>query len=224
MKKRFIKLGIPHSKIRVLYNAVDTDYFTPKDAVTDETRCHSTPKRRVIALYVGNLDLAKGIDVLLKAIPSIVEHQKNFILLVVGSGSRRDELEETIREHHLEDHVRFLGFRKDVRPYYQMADVLVLPSLREGMSNVLIEAMSSSLPVVATNVGCTPEVIQSNRNGVTVTAGNSEELATTIINLLNNCSRIRTLSRNARITVRSKYDIGVIGERYESILYSLTDR
>src|SRR5581483_5086987 len=91
-----------------------------------------------------------------------------FTLLLIGDGLRRNLLEKQVRDRHLESFVLFAGQKRDVRPYFAAADVLVLPSLSEGSPNVILEAMSARVPIVAADVGGVSEIVSDGDSALLV--------------------------------------------------------
>jgi L-malate glycosyltransferase len=149
-------------------NPVDTRLFTPA------ARNHRAGER---LLAVGNLTAIKGHRFLIDALPPLIERYPNLSLDIVGDGELRQDLEAQTRACGVESHVRFHGrlSRDDVAQMMRLADVMVLPSLWETQGCVLLEAGSSGLPVVASRVGGTPEVVDSS-NGELVEPGSDTAL------------------------------------------------
>ena len=102
---------------------------------------------------------SKGHRYLLDALPAILADHPNVVLLLAGEGSERGALEEQVQRLGLAQHVRFLGFRRDVPQLIQAADLLVMPSLSEGLCSSLIDAMLGGLPIVTTTVGGIAELV-----------------------------------------------------------------
>jgi glycosyltransferase involved in cell wall biosynthesis len=157
------------TKITPVPNAVDTELFAPGPR---------PPRAEARLLTVGNLVAIKGHRTLIDAFRMIVTGDTPVTLDVVGDGELRPELEAQVREQGIESAVRFHGRleRSDVARLMREADVFVLPSLWENLPCVLLEAMSAGLPVVATRVGGTAEIVDES-NGQLVEAGSAEALA-----------------------------------------------
>ncbi len=126
----------------------------------------------------------KGLEVLVRSWRQI--HMANPLakLLLVGEGPLREQLETQIRESRCTNVIRLLGPREDIAPLLRAADAFVLPSLYEACSNATLEAMSTGLPVVASDVGGMREIVTHNRNGWLVPAGNVERLGETLLTVL----------------------------------------
>ena len=153
---------LPHRTIHVIPNGVDTRFFYPVKKTHHEKRLHIVTVSRLIK--------RKGIDILIRAIAGV----NNVALTIAGEGNMKDELRELAQS--LNVNVKFAGIlnKTQLRRLYQNADMFVLPSLNEGMSNSALEAMACGLPIILTDVGGSYELIDDN--GRIVQAGTPEKL------------------------------------------------
>jgi glycosyltransferase involved in cell wall biosynthesis len=126
----------------------------------------------------------KGVEYFLDAASIVAERFPDVRFLVAGDGGSRKELEDRARRLGLEARIVFTGFRSDVRELLSEAAISVLPSLSEGTSNTLLESMAAGLPVVATQVGGNPEVIEDGVSGLLVPPRDSAEIAAAVGRLL----------------------------------------
>jgi len=152
-------------KVRVVPNGVDDTRFKPLAERESLRRQHGYGPTDLVFGAVGRLTPVKDHRSLLEAFHLMAVDHPHGRLLVVGDGPERPALEAQVREHGLGDRVRFVGHCDDVAPWLGMMDVFVHPSLMEGMSNAVLEAMAVALPVVATAVGGTPEVVEHEVTG-----------------------------------------------------------
>jgi len=185
-----LSCGAPNNKVVVVYNAVDESIFHPRS----KTLCRlklNIPQNSKVILSVGNLIPRKGFSYLIRAFPIILTKIPNAILIIIGDGPQRDELIRIVKNLKLEDKVIFTGriTTDDLCSYYGAADVFVLPSLHEGHAVVLLEAMSSGLPVVATNIGGNLETVSDGKNGYLVEPKNVDQLADAVVKILSNEKR-----------------------------------
>jgi glycosyltransferase involved in cell wall biosynthesis len=127
----------------------------------------------------------KGIQFMIRALPTILAAHPNTYYLIVGSGAHQDALREEVRRAAIEDRVLFAGMRRDVPRVLAASDLFVLPTLTEALPTVLAEAMAAKLPIVASRVGGIPEMIQDGQNGILVQPEDPETLAGACIQLLN---------------------------------------
>jgi glycosyltransferase involved in cell wall biosynthesis len=150
--------GIPDSMLRVVPNGAAMSAASTADRAQVRRELGVSPHEPLI-LTVALLNACKGHRFLLDALPIILRQHPHTRLAFAGNGPLEEELRRQTRELALEDRVRFLGFRSDVRDLMRAADLTVLPSLVEGLSAVLLEAMFAACPLVATIAGGTPELL-----------------------------------------------------------------
>jgi glycosyltransferase involved in cell wall biosynthesis len=178
MQQRVVELGVASEKVLVQYNGVDGERFR-LDSKGDSRRRLGYPGMGPLICYVGNLVPEKGPDILIKGFKVLTEkmREREAELVVLGDGPLMRPLESLVREYGLEGWVRLLGRRSnaEVATWVSAADVLCLPSLREGCPNVVLEALASGRPVVASNVGGVPELLDKG-NGLLVPPGQPQLL------------------------------------------------
>ena len=202
-----IKQILPFTKhSRVIRNGVDTAVFKirPKQPLRKKL---NLPLNKTLVLFVGWLVERKGIHHLLDAIPQVVAKHKDVQFLILGEGPLYETLVQKVKKNNIENHVRFLGKKShaQVAEYMAAADVFVLPSLYEGMPNVVMEAFASGLPVIATDVCGTSELVQHKVNGLLVQAEKSHELAQSLLTLLQNKNLAVKYSKAAQQTITKQH-------------------
>jgi len=159
-------------------------------------------------LFVGRFVREKGIDILLKAIKILKnKYSKNLKIAIVGDGELKENLNNLTVELGVNKEVKFFGVRKDIRELMVSSKIIVLPSRSEGFGIVIIEAMSNMLPVIATNVGGIPELIENGKEGILVPPENPKALARAINNLLENKELREKLNRAAYKEVKKEFSI-----------------
>jgi glycosyltransferase involved in cell wall biosynthesis len=125
----------------------------------------------------------------------------------------------------ISERVDFCGSTEQVFEYLQKADVFILPSRAEGLSNALLEAMACGLPVITSNIPANIEVIEHERNGLLFTVEDSKSLADAVTSLINSTELRERLGKAARQTVEKQYGLGTIADRYISLYQEmLSDR
>lgn len=206
--------GLRQEDVRVIYNGVDTNAYRPaaggERASTRRTLRLS--ESDVVLVAVGSLKPIKGIDVLLRAIAPVMRSQARAKLVIVGDGPDRAALELLARELGVIDGVRFVGLRADVDELLRAADALVLSSRSEALPTVLLEGMATGLPVVATNVGGVPEIVEANRSGLLVPAEDVAALGAALARVVTDEALRRTLGARGREVVESRFRIGTMVE------------
>ena len=196
---------------RLMPNGVDAGYFQPcpeKEAVKSRLGFAGS----VLLLFTGRLESQKSLDTLLKGFSLAQQEHPNLRLVLVGDGLEKPGLEQLAARLGLGEAVMFAGSQTDVRSYLDAADVFVLPSLAEGISNALLEAMSCGLACIATSVGGTPEVLGTC--GLLVEPDQPEALAQAISQLVSNPQQARQFGAQARQRILAEYDIHIVGEHY----------
>ncbi len=207
--KQFIADHYPEidlDKIRVIYHGIDLEKFNP-------------PKRRVLSdppviLSVGRLVPKKGFQVLLRACKILVERKVEFVCRIIGEGPERPRLEMYIKLNNLVDRVKLVGAvaPDQMVQEYQKSTLFALPCVeeengnRDGIPNVLAEAMAMSLPVISSKISGIPELIENGKQGVLLEAGSVPELADTLADLLDSPKKRREMGRQGRDRVETIFD------------------
>jgi sugar transferase (PEP-CTERM/EpsH1 system associated) len=168
-------VGIPAHKVVTIHNGVDTARFSPADS-SEAREALGLPIGATVIGTIGRLDPVKDQAGLIEAFSGLAESGSTPILAIVGEGPSRPSLEEQIRRRGLSQRVRLFGERRDVATVLRAFDIFVLPSRAEGMSNTILEAMATGLPVVATDVGGNPELVEPETTGQLVPPGDPHAL------------------------------------------------
>ncbi|MCG3148433.1 MAG: putative teichuronic acid biosynthesis glycosyltransferase TuaC [Verrucomicrobiae bacterium] len=216
LKDLLVSQAIPPEKIHVLYNGVDTHWFTPIPK-TEARRQFNVPPQSPVLLYVGRLSPEKGVADLLQALAILRhEHKIPARLLVLGDGPQREALWQHAVELDIRAHIHWAGWKKpdEVPPYLSAADLLCLPSHMEGVPNAALEAFACGLPVVATKVGGTPEVVTED-TGVLTEPHNPQAFATALSFALQARWNPQLIRQHA-----AKFDWNVNATRLHKILQS----
>lgn len=202
---------ITNREIIVLPNGVYISKFQRAMVKTPEKRFG-----RKQLLFVGNIRPVKGVEYLLNAMSIIVKEEPDAYLVLVGSYP--STFVQKIPKD-LKNKVLLTGFvnHKEIPAYMKGSYLFILPSLSEGLPNVLLEAMVAGLPIVATNVGGIPEIVRNGENGFLVRPKDSRALAEKVLLLLKNKSLREHISRNNRLKVRN-YDISKIFSKLERLM------
>src|ERR1700733_15211457 len=165
VRKRLTNEGYDAHKIVVIHNGIELSRYARKPAELGLHRELGVPPNTPLVAVFARLNELKGIEYFLRAVAGLIERFGNVRFLIVGDGASRPELEKYSEQLGLNKHVVFMGFRLDVPTLLSEISLSVLPTLSEGLSNSLLEAMAASVPVVATRVGGNPEVVQGGITG-----------------------------------------------------------
>ncbi len=201
----------------VIPSGVDTDRFRPSaDRIAAKARLGLDVGRPLIGT-VGRLEPRKGTATLIAALATLRAGGRDASLVVVGDGPLRSELVATAARLGLASHVQMLGDRADIEDILAAVDVFVLPSRTEGMSNALLEAMAMALPVVATAVGGTPEVIAEGESGLLVPPDDPSAMAAATARLLDDRPSAARLGAAARQAVEERFGARSMVRRLEAV-------
>jgi len=208
--------GLAAEKVVVIHNGVDAArYETVPDASLRRT-LGVTPAARVVVV-VANLIAYKGHAGFLEAWTRVVARVPAAMALLVGDGPLRAQLEARAAALGLGPSVRFLGARRDVPAVLALADVVVHPSLEEGFSNAILEAMAAARPVVASAVGGVPEAVVHEVTGLLTPPGDAEALAAAVVSLLGDPGRSAKLGAAGRQRVMDLFTVGRMLRQYEAL-------
>ena len=174
LKEAIVNLGAPSEKIAVIPNGIDTDKFFPYSKKEARRKLNLSPDKKIL-LSVGGLIPRKGFGLLMKAFKILFEEykKKDLDLVIIGEGPLRNGLEEMINSFNLSKNIHLVGSvpHRDLYLWFNSADIFCLTSHREGWPNVIMESIACGIPVVATSVWGTPEIIS---NGIGVLAEKNE--------------------------------------------------
>jgi len=173
---------------------------------------------------VAALNNQKGHRYLIESLPSVVHEFPNTLSLMVGSGPLLGELQDLVRMRGMDGHVLFLGERNDVEAILRKSHLFVLPSLFEGMPLSLLEAMEAGLPVVATGVDGTTEVVVAGETGLLVPPENSKALAEAIRRLAADRPLCSSMGETGRTRVRSLFSSDIMVDAYHRLYLQVLHR
>lgn len=202
-----LRLGADISKTLVMHNGVDTTFFRPMNRGESRDKL-GLPRNKKLILTIRRLVYKNGLDTFIEAAALLTREFPNLLFIVIGKGPNRKLIEKRVREMRIDDNVKLAGFVPErlLPLHYNAADYFVIPSSSgEGLPLVLLEAMACGLPVIATSVGGTPEIIKDMKNGALVPPRNPEALADTISKFLANKELGLTIGEEARKIVEEKF-------------------
>lgn len=206
-----------HSKLVAIPNGIETELFANRHVKQFVRKTLSLPVDKRIIGAIGRLSAEKGYSVLLDSFAQIKKTTADTHLVIIGEGKLLNALSNQRDRLNLGDSVQFLGSRNDVPELLQAMDIFVISSLWEGLPLVLLEAMASNIPVVATRVGGIPEVVEDEKNGLLAAPGDSLSLAHEIGRLLSHPSLAHQLASNAFRKVNSEYRVESMVRQHEKL-------
>ncbi len=221
-RQRLIRTIGPGPGITVIPNGVDTERFRPPRDRAGERQALGWDPDEVCLIAVGRLVPVKDHALLIRAFARATQGMKERVrLYVVGDGPLRNELERLARELGVADRVVLPGRRDDVPALLRAADVFVLPSKSEGMSNTLLEAMSTGLCCVATDVGGNPELVSHGENGLLVPPEDERALASALMRVVRHPEVRMTLGCAARKFVEERHSLDAMMRGYGRLYLEL---
>jgi glycosyltransferase involved in cell wall biosynthesis len=211
LKKELMSCEVSENKIHCVPNFVNSMKFTKASPERRELlrKRFSISSNQVVFLFLGRLEKRKGVQYLLEA----WKKQPCGALWIVGSGPEEDRLKKQAQEKGYEQ-IQFHGSTLKPLDYYQAADVFVLPSLKEGFPNVLLEAMSCGLPCIATKIGGVVDLLKEDVQGLLVEAAAIDPLSKAMRHVADSSEDRIRWSKNAIETAQDKYDRSKITARY----------
>lgn len=170
------KLRIPESRIHLVHNAIDTVQFSRVQSVSEAKVKIGARSDRLLVGTVGRLSPEKGILPLLEVVSRLSSQGVGCDVWIAGDGPQRAEIEAKIESLGLMESVKLLGQIRDTRDFYQAMDLFVLNSIREGLPNVVLEAMALEVPVIATRIAGIPSLIRPGETGVLIEPNQPDQL------------------------------------------------
>lgn len=207
--------GIDPGRLTVIPNGVDPRPFD--DAGPADRAALGVPPDATLALFVGRLDVQKGVPILLRAAAEVAKADPRWHLALVGDGPGRDSVTRAVASPGLRGRVHWLGRRDDVPALLKAADLLVLPSLWEGMPNVVLEAMAARRAVVATAVEGTEDLVVPGVTGWLVPPTDPQALAAALVEAASDRDRLGRFGEAGRARVEAHFTPGRVVDAYERL-------
>jgi glycosyltransferase involved in cell wall biosynthesis len=208
-----IQLALDQNRVHVVYNGVVTD--KTREQLNEPLPFRAVPVSIPRILFVGRLVTAKGVDVLIEAL-ALLPKQLNAHLILLGDGPERESLGRLVSVRQLDDRVHFVGFHANPLPWMRDADVLVLPSRREGLPTVLIEALAAGTQIIATDCpGGSAEILRQGELGQLVPPDDVPALNNAIMSVLTGYARVPADKLTAST---SRFQASYAAQRYLDIL------
>jgi sugar transferase (PEP-CTERM/EpsH1 system associated) len=215
-------VGVSESKVQQIYNGVDQERFHPGNGkpmgiapdgfLSDES---------FVIGSVGRLAAVKDQATLIRAFKLLLDHNPRkrdvLRLIIAGDGPLREDLQELTVELGVEQAVWMTGDRSDIPDLLRLYDLFVLPSLGEGISNTILEAMATGLPIIATDVGGNPELVEEGVNGRLIPAEDYAALGSSLHKSIREREQLRNMGAASLMKVKAQFDWQKTVEQYLSI-------
>jgi glycosyltransferase involved in cell wall biosynthesis len=202
------KAGVPSSRCLLLENGIDVAAFRRRQSPAEARASLGLANIPTIGA-LGRLSAEKGFDILIRAVDRLFTAGFPVQLLIAGEGAEQTALATLIRELGRENEIRLLGYRTDLIPLYESMDIYALSSYREGLPNVLLEAMAMEVPVVTTRVAGVPRLVTAGETGEMVDAGSVDQMVGALQRLLRDADLRKRYAAAGRRTVEERFSFAV---------------
>jgi glycosyltransferase involved in cell wall biosynthesis len=212
-----LKIQVPAERCLLIENGIDLAEYSRTRTIAEARQALGIAPGRLVVGAVGRLSAEKGFDLLIRAVDRLARAGFDLELLIAGEGDEEPRLRALASELGCGERVRLLGFQANVKELYQAFDVFVLSSLREGLPNVLLEAMALEVPVLATRIAGVPRLIDDESNGLLIEPGSVDELTHALERLLRDGELRQRLAHAGRETIAARYSFAVRMQRIQAI-------
>jgi len=221
LKRAAINIGINAEKIAVIPHGVDLENINTMISKAEARRKLGLPEKLKVILFIGRLISVKRTDLVIRAFKKVLVDTPDAYLVIVGDGPLKTSLRRLSFDLGVQNSVRFEGPipHKNVQVYYDACDVFVLTSSSEGLPAVIVEAMASMKPVIASAVGGIPELITNDVNGILINGEDNDALATSINLLLSSPAKYQLIIEQGLKTLE-KYDWNTLVKKIENVYNS----
>lgn len=217
------QLNVPEQRLHLIDNAIVTDDYDMSPPTQSERSRFGATKGQVLLGACGRLSEEKGFDLLITAVTRLVQEGLDVGLVIAGEGHLKEQLQQQIEQSGMQDRVQLAGFLGDPRALYRSIDVFVLSSLREGLPNVVLEAMASGRTVLTTRVNGIPRLVTDGCNGIVIDCDSVEQLHSGLQTLLKDSKLRASLADAGRQTVETEFSFRLRMERVIQVYDELPD-
>lgn len=224
IKNRLIEYeGVSEKKIQVIYNGIKIENIDTDNLKKECRKKLNLDEDDFVVGSVGRLDPIKNFPMLIKGIKIAKNQIPNLKCVIIGDGPEFSKLNKIIEDKQLEDIILLTGYKKDASRLVAAFDVFVLTSFSEGISMAILEAMSLSVPCIATKVGGNVELIENNLSGWLVESNDWKSLARVLIYAYNNRELLEKIGKNGQKQVKEKFLFKDMIENYKKIYRQLSN-
>jgi len=207
--------GCPPEKIRIIPNGVDTELFRPKNGQEEN-----------LVVWVGRFVQEKGLQYLIEAAKIVVSYRKDVKFMLIGDGPLMQEIRSMVDRYSLSNNIIFTGVvaHNQLTKTLQKATLFVIPSLKEGMPNTLLESLACGKPVIGSDISGINDIVTHGQNGLLVPPRNPEALANAILKLLDSKNLRRRLGQSARQLIVREYSWDIIIKKIEKVYHEAVEQ
>lgn len=208
-KVDIMNYGLDADKIEVIHNGVDTSFYKPSEPTFREEYLNGGDN---LLMFVGRIIEQKGLSYFYDAIPEVLKEHPKTRVAIIGKGKLKELHMEYVKKKGLDKQIFFPGFIPEERmpELYSSADLFVLPSLWEVFPIAMLEALASGAPLLASDAGGNPEMVEENGNGRIVHKANTKELADAINSMLSDPAKLKEMGKKSREVAVNQFDWDII--------------
>lgn len=208
-------------KLQIIYNGVDIESYIKQKPKRLTRENLNIPKNAFIIGMVGRVSQQKALDIFIQTAKIIKENIKDAFFIIVGNGDMENEVFNYAKDNNFSYSLLITGWQEEPLSYMELFDVAVLLSRWEGFGLVLAEYMMVGKPIVATNVGAIPNIIQNNKNGILVEMDDIKGVSKAIINLYDNKALRENLIIVGKQIVKDRFDAKRVSQEHEKLFIRL---
>ena len=217
VREDLIKRGISKEKIVTIYNGIRTDHLQEEFEGLEIRRRYLLRQDDFVIGTAGRLSEEKGHGYLIRTIPYLAKEIKNIKLIIAGDGPLRADLEYLVEKLGISNHVRLIGYEKNIETFLSVIDLFILPSLTEGLPISLLEAMALGKPVIGSRVGGIKEVIQNGINGVLIPPMDVKALSESIRSLYRDSEARRIMGSEGKRHIGIHFSSRAMASEYKEL-------
>lgn len=222
LRQWLIRHGLPAARIVAAHDALDLALFTMNATPRSQMRSQlGTRDTQSVIATVGRLSREKGHCFLLEAARIILGEYPDARFMIIGDGPLRGQLEQQAKLLAINTAVILAGYQRDVAGFLGASDLFVLPSLREGTPNALLEAMALAKPVVVSRVGGMPEIVQDGETGFLVPPQDPDSVAKAVLTLLRDPNRAAAMGERARQVVEQDFNVQRLAREIAAVYHQV---
>jgi glycosyltransferase involved in cell wall biosynthesis/peptidoglycan/xylan/chitin deacetylase (PgdA/CDA1 family) len=214
-------VGLPATKLCTIENGIVFPEPGELPSKQDARKTLRFSDDEKILVVIGRFAAAKNHITFIRSLPAVREKFPKLKVLLVGNGEKEVEIREAITKDHLEDTVILLGLRRDIPTILSASDILVIPSIWEGLPIVMLEAMATGTPVIATKVGGIPDALTDGSTGI-LTTPDAPSLSDAMIRGLSDLPHMEQMAQEAQKVASNRYDIKRTAARYTDVYRTIT--
>lgn len=218
--------GVSQRNICLIHHGVDLNKFGDcKREDIDRLKGEmGIPKDFFVIANSGRLSAVKGLEYFVKAIPAILKDNEKIIFLLIGYGDQEQKLRQTAKDLNVEDRIIFFRPIKDIYEYLSVIDIFVMPSIQEGLGFSILEAQAQKIPVIASNVGGIPDIIEDKVTGILIQPKDESALSRAILELIRDKPLYENIKKNAYNKILKEFTLDEMISETEKVYKGLLSR